>query len=752
MDLETIALNDAVEIRPDEVFYQGSVYSTDAAFQIALEQQNDGNPAAALEIYDLVLFRIPRHALAHNNRGVALVELAKIEDALISYNRSIDLKPDYADAYFNRGNLLANIGRRDDAMVNYDMAIAANPNFASAYKNRGNLFYDLMSYGAALADYDTAISLMPEDFEAHNNKGNALRELRRYDDAVASYDAALAIRPNEILPHINRSITFHAMARHKDALTSLDRAFPIQPNEANYHDMRGNILLELNRFEEAMTSYEKALEIQPNYAVAYVSRGNALRRFGHFADAVANFDRAIEISPNLALAYIDRGHLFSELRCHEEALLNFDRAVELQPLSMDAHYYRANSLRDLDRYDEALASYSKAIEIDATCAEVYHDKGRLFRFKGDTQEAERMFRKAIAVDAYSPRALFSLAHIRKYTSHDHPDIDNVKLLLNSGKTSADAKKYLYFSLGKMLDDCGHYDEAFEAYRQGNEICNAAVVYNADKTSASVKSLMDVFNADRRPDCFPSSKINIQLPLFIVGMPRSGTTLLASILSKHSAISTAGEMSEFLQFGAYLPQITNGAVYPEAAKHITDDVASALRTYYEDRLQSHGRRSDARFIIDKHPYNFWHLGFIEMLFPNALVINCVRDPLDACLSIYFQRFSNYHSYSFDLGNIVHFYKQYKAIMEHWKNTLPMKIIDIDYKDTVTRTEEVTRDILGILGLEWENGCLSPQVNCHSVRTASAWQVRQPIYRHSVERWRRYEKHLGPLKALSIYNGS
>jgi tetratricopeptide (TPR) repeat protein len=567
--------------------------------------------------------------------------------------------------------------------------------------NRGNA-------GAAADIFAFIIAREPHNAFAHNNRGVALFALQRFDDALASYDKAIAIMSDYSEAHSNRAMTLLRMQRLNDALASCDNAIALNPDYADAHYNRGIILQTLRRFDDALTSYDNAIALNPGYAEAYAYRGNTLRALMRFDEALQSYDKAIAVTPG-----------FPEF-----------------------HYNRGVVLQILKRFDEALASYDRAIAIAPGYKDAYVSRGVALVSKGDMRQAEEMFLKALTLKPDSPDVLYELTKLRTYHHTDHAEVRSIHRLLNEPGISLRDRECLCFSLGKVYDECGLYDEAFDYYRQANEIINANTSYDAARISAVTSSIIEVFSKDFLSQPRPWASRS-RTPLFIVGMPRSGTTLLASILSNHGAIGTAGELPTIIQFASRLGQIVESDVpYPQAAKAVTAAHAQQLTIAYEQRLRR-DTRPDVQYVIDKHPLNCGHLGFIAMLFPQAQIIHCTRDPLDTCLSNYFQRFHAAYDFAFDLRNIGHFYGEYRRIMEHWRKALPGKMIEVTYEDMILDTAQVARTILGALGLEWDEHCLAPHTNPHAVETASKWQVRQPIYKRSMERWKHYEKHLAPL---------
>jgi tetratricopeptide (TPR) repeat protein len=481
----------------------------------------------------------------------------------------------------------------------------------------------------------------------------------------------------------------------------------------------------------------------PNSAEVQNNRGVLQQLLKRYAEALASYDKAIAFKPEYANAHFNRAVILKLLNHFDEALAGYDQAIKLNPGHAEAHNNRGSLLQDMRRYDEAIAGYDKAIAIKPDYAMAYHNRGTAMLSKGDMAEAEKMFRKALELKPDFSDPLHSLSVMRRYEKASGPEVQEILALLKKPGLPAENQEQLFFTLGKIYDDCGMYDEAFESFRQANQVRNSFVSYQAGDVTKLTNDVIEVFNKDFLSQKFPFASTN-KLPLFIVGMPRSGTTLLASILSNHPAIATAGELPDMADYAMHLRDMLKGAApYPQAARHLTPPVASQIIAAYEIRLKR-GTRDSVVYIIDKNPLNFRHVGFISMLFPHALIIHCTRDPLDTCLSNYFTRFPLTLDYSFDLRNIGHFYREYTRLMEHWRTVPSLKLMDVSYEDMISKTEPTARAVLDFLGLEWDARCLAPHTNPSPVETASQWQVRQPIYHNSLERWRHYEKYLGPLK--------
>jgi tetratricopeptide (TPR) repeat protein len=498
-----------------------------------------------------------------------------------------------------------------------------------------------------------------------------------------------------------------------------------------------------NRPEAAVELFGLVLAAAPNYVEGYNNRGVILQQMQRNEAALSDYDRAVALKPDYITAHFNRGTVLKKLRRSEEALAAYERVLAIQPGHFEAHNNVGVIWQELKRYDQALASYDRVVSLNPNHSVAWNNRGIVLTSQGNMAEAEKSFRRASELRPVFPDPLFNLAHIRHYTTPDDPDVQKVRALLESSGISPETREHLYFTLGKIHDDCGQYDEAFGYFRQGNEIRNGFVSYDARRVERMTADLQKVFTAEFANTPADGASDSV-VPIFIVGMPRSGTTLMASILSNHPLIATAGELSTLGDYTASLRALTGGqSEYPAAVRELNPDAVGKITTGYEQRLRRDAP-AGTRHVIDKNPLNFRHVGLIARLFPRARIIHCTRNPLATGLSNYFQRFPLHLDYSFDLKNIGHFHGEYDRLMKHWRAIGISRLAEVSYEEMIQDTEAVARRLLDFIGVEWDERCLAPHTNRAPVETASHWQVRQPIYRHSIDGWRHYEKYLEPLK--------
>jgi len=448
--------------------------------------------------------------------------------------------------------------------------------------------------------------------------------------------------------------------------------------------------------------------------------------------------------------YTNLGNLLVELRRLEEAEACYRRAIEIDPNFSLAHYGLATRLSFAGEMETAAESYRKVLALAPAQPLVWNDLGRALRATGRFEEAAAAFRKALAANPDFADAYRNLAACQQLVA-DEQNIVRLAALSTRGDLPTDDRVAAGFALGKVLDDAGRYDEAFAEYERANRLYrdSRAVVgecFDGGRLHCQVDEAISVFT----PAFFASVAgwgSSSELPVFIVGMPRSGTSLVEQIAASHSRVFGAGELRDIgdlaEQLGPLITEIRRGCQANTASAAAKQ--RNAVRCFSDahlEHLNALGGRVER--VIDKMPDNVFKLGAIATLYPGARVIFCRRDPRDTCLSCYFQKFAaGQLVFSYDLGDCAKRYVETERLMAHWRRVLPLRMLDIEYEALVVGLEEQSRRMIAFLGLDWEPGCLEFHRTARTVGTASAWQVRQPLYDRAVARWRKYETHLTPL---------
>jgi tetratricopeptide (TPR) repeat protein len=389
------------------------------------------------------------------------------------------------------------------------------------------------------------------------------------------------------------------------------------------------------------------------------------------------------------------------------------------------------------RYAEALESINEAIRLKPGRAPFHHNRAAALRALGRFDEAEADYRAALAIAPDYAEAYFNYSATKRFTAEDAPLAAIEKQLQRPGKSEED-RCFLHFAAGKMLDDCERHSQAFAHYAFGNALRN--VSFDRQAHAAGYDAIIDAFNRD-----LLAAKVDVgfhsALPVFVVGMPRSGTTLVEQIIASHPAAHGAGELGDILAIAKELPRHADREPYPRCVSRLPPAIFRGYGEAYVRRVKT--LAPSAERIADKMPRNFEQLGLIRLLLPEARIIHCRRHPLDTCLSCYFQRFRAGQEWSYDLADLGFYYRQYRRLMAHWRSVLPGGMLEVDYEALVADPAAVSRSIIEYCGLPWSEACIDFHASARPVSTASNWQVRRPIYTQAIGRWRNYERHLGPL---------
>ena len=530
--------------------------------------------------------------------------------------------------------------------------------------------------------------------------------------------------------------------RLPEAAECAQRAVALRPDWPEAHYNLGQAYMHQQRYEDAAECYREALRWRPDYAEAGNHLGYALLQCDRPVEAADELRRVLGRHPDFAEAHSNLGAALLGLGCLDEALDRFQVSLRIRPDCQGARSNLAHALIQQGRPEAALEVCDETLRNDPadpeTCIVKAEALDRLRRYR----EACELLRPLLESQTPHPDAAVTFARFAHHVDRVEEAVDRLEGFLRSTPLAPRNRGPLHFALGRLYDRRHEFDRAFPHFRSANERKQASQTpVDPDQWRREVDAIIAAFGADalaRRPRTAEYS----QVPVFIVGMPRSGTSLAEQILASHPAVFGAGERREIGDLAKRLPRnIRPERPYPECIAYLG---AEALQGFARDHLACLRRLApDAQRITDKMPHNFLRVGLIRLLFPGARIIHCVRDPRDTCLSCYFQQFNGAHTYAYDLEHLGIYYAQYRRLMAHWRRVLDPPMFELHYEALVEHPEEWSRALVDFCGLPWDERCLRFYESKRAVTTISYDQVRHPIYRGSLGRWRHYERHLAPL---------
>jgi tetratricopeptide (TPR) repeat protein len=507
-----------------------------------------------------------------------------------------------------------------------------------------------------------------------------------------------------------------------------------------YHGL-GLLAFRVERLELAAELLASAIALNDGVMVYHRDRGEICRRLGRLDDAVREATAATRLAPADAESHYNLGLALADRKDYTAAVASYRRAIELAPAHGLALNNLGSALEQLGDRAAAADAYRAAIALNPRHVEAQNNLGSMLSQDGDIEAARACFDAALAVDPGSLVSHFNVSTLKRYAPDD-PAVPIVESMAQSADARPVADRArLYFTLGKIRDDLGQYDRAFAAYAAGNRAHASTLRYDEARMQRQADDLARLFDRGFVERCRGAGNPDAT-PVFIVGMPRSGSSLTEQILASHAAVHGAGELKDFHRVVGEVSGVSAAAPFPQSVAALT---AAQLRSIGDGYLASiRALAPNAARITDKMPGNFNYLGLIYLVLPNARIIHTLRDPMDSCLSCYTHLFNDTMEFAYDLETLGRYYVRYMKLMEHWRAVLPEDfILDVRYEDLVGDVEQQTRRMLRHVDLPWDDGCLEFYNNQRPVRTASLAQVRKPIYRSSVAGWKRFERQLQPL---------
>ncbi|MBF0382285.1 MAG: tetratricopeptide repeat protein [Magnetococcales bacterium] len=701
-------------------------FTVATAYKQALENFNQGCYTEVESLCEAILEAVPNHLDAINLLGVVAQKMNRHDLAINEFGRAINIDGSKALLYFNLAISMQQLGQSNNALENLNIALKLEPDNQQ-----------IKQYLNEITVGDEGKSSEQKSQEALDI-GVSLHMAGQLEPAMEFYQKSLGFKADNVDAISNLGFALQAKGEITKALQYYQKAIAIKPDYELAYCNLGFALTELGRTDEAITNLKKAIGINKNYAQAYYNLANALQIQNRLDEAIYNFQKAIALKPDYLEAHYNLGNAYKLQDRANKAIASYKQAIELDPTMARLYINLAVVLREVGRLEEGVDSLKTAIAIDPKYAQAYNNLGVTLKEQGLLDEAVTNFNKAISVKPDYAEAYSNLAASKKYKNID--DIENMVAVLSQLTDDGD-KIHLNFALGKAMADIENYDESFNYYLAGNRLKRATLQFDIGQLSQKFAQYRQIFS-----DSFFQNRnycANLdETPIFVLGMPRSGSSLIEQILSSHKDVHGGGELP-------FLKQIITTAFdgdFSDASILLQPDQAVKLGNKYLEQIRE--LAPDAKYIVDKMPHNFMFIGFIKLLLPKAKIIHSVRSAKDTCLSIFRANFVDSHEYAYDLKELGEYYRLYLAMMNHWQSLFPNTIYSCHYEKLTHDQEGETRNLLNFCGLDWSDECLRFYESVRDVRTASDFQVRQKMYVSSVDGWKRFEKHLQPLlKALA-----
>jgi len=685
------------------------------AISAAAEKIDAGDLRPAEILLRQVLERQPENPHALHLLGLIAHKVGRSELALELIGKAIEKKPDEARFHSNRGEICRLLKRLEEAVTHGEKAVELAPDSPTAHSNLGIAYYDQKDYDRAEACQNRALELDPNLVQAHNNLGSIKRARKDRAGAIACFQKALSIKSDYLESMNNLGAMLVEEDRPDEAVEILVRALKINPRYAEAHNNIANAFMVKELYDKAGAAYTNALRIKPEYPEAMLGLARVNKENDKLDEALVLVKRVLEIDPEREDAYCLRGEILLKMGSYAECGEAYRHALSLNDKLISAHIGLGQLEMELGNIDEAKHHFEQAMEIDPDEVAPYAFMAQAKKMEPEDPVVARLEKEAENIDS----------------------IPQIKAMS------------LHFALGKTYDDIGDYDRAFSHFLEGCRMKRARIQYDPDLQDRFFQSVRQFFTKERIEQLSGAGDPS-GVPIFVLGMPRSGTTLVETILASHPDVFAAGELHDMLRIANQPKPGVKSEGFPLSMQGLTREDLAQMGKRYVTGLRNYS--ADAPRITDKMPGNFMVVGLIHIILPNARIIHLRRNAADVCLSAFTKHFvKNSQYFSYDLTELGRYYANYADLMEHWRKVLPEgAFYEVQYEDLVSDPETNTRAMLEYCGLSWNDACLSPHKTERSVKTASVAQVREPIYTKSVERWRRYEKHLGPLmEALGKY---
>ena len=723
------------------------------ALQQGVTAHKEGKIQEAERLYRAILQTLPTHPDANHNLGVLAVSVNRTEEALPLFKTALEANPKIEKFWFSYIDALIKEKQFDNAKKviqlaeKHDMArenlialrarlapIPQTENAKTAIPSHQQLSSLLEHYKKGqFGDAEKLAISLTHEFPKHQFGwkvlGALLDQTGRKSAALNANQKAVELSPQDAEAHYNLGVTFKELDRLKEAEASYRQAIALKPDYAEAHYNLGVTLQALGRLEEAEASYRQVIATKSRFAEAHNNLGNVLKKMDKLEEAEAGYRQAIALKSDFVEAHYNLGNTLKELGRLEEAEESYRKAIALKSDYVEAHNNLGIMLKELGRLEEAEASYRQVIALKPDYAEAHNNLGVTLQALGRLEEAEAGYNQAIKQKHDYAEAHRHLASMRKFVSKNKQYSKMHELYLDKN-ISGEQRCHINFGLAKACEDLEDFEQAFKHYSEGNATRKKLLGYDISRDITIFKQLKNSYSRIRQNSLEPSNSSKHPIPIFIVGMPRSGTTLVEQIISSHSQVTGAGELPFATQFG---DAMARGLIT------INSESLHNFREKYLTKLQDIS--SGNLIVTDKTPQNFYYIGLFAASLPEAKIIHVKRNAAAVCWANFKKYFApKTLGYCYALDDVIKYYRLYESLMAFWEKQLPKQTYDLDYELLTVNQEDETRKLINFIGLDWEDKCLSPQDNMRSVATASNIQVREKVYQGSSQQWKKYKPFL------------
>lgn len=713
----------------------------------AVDLQNAGDLERAATLVERLLDQDQSNAAALNRLGLIEKQQGRFPRAVALFGRAVAVRPNVpafhanlAEAYRVKGDLLRASGACRAALLLW-------PDYVDGLNTYGLVLLDQGAHAEAAEQFRRALEQKPDLAFLHNNLGIALRDEGKVDQALTAFRRAVELAPAFARARTNLGQLLLVQGQVEEALEHFHEAARLQPDAGSAHHNVGIAQARLGRQAEAREAFLEALRLAPDSPETYSQIGLTLQREGRLGEAVPWFEQAVKLAPSERTFHEQLAGLHTEREAWPEAIAAWEQVIALAPEKRAApHLALGWALQEEGRLEEARAHYLNALDIEPGSPWPHLNLGGVHEELGELAEAERSFRAALGSQPEAPVPLARLATLLREKIPDR-DLKSLEDRLADPALERGARARLLFALAHVLDARGDFARAAESLREANalqlEVRHGRHDYSAEQHDRFVDDCRQVFHRDFFAEMAHAGS-ETRGPVFIIGLPRSGTTLVEQVLASHPQVVGAGELRLARQTFESIPALLESPDPPVACVPLLSPstLCRLIDAHLEKLDALRGGRAER--IVDKMPDNYLFLGLLAAMFPNALFIHCQRDLRDVAVSCWMTDFRSIR-WANDPGEIAARFRAYVQLMDHWRSVLPAPIVEVAYEETVADLEGVARRLVAACGLEWDPACLAFHSTRRVVRTASIVQVRQPIYTRSVGRWKHYEGALADLFA-------